>query len=272
MQPILTSVIITTYERPRALYTVLNSLSKQSATPHEIVIADDGSKKPTADVIRYWQQKMSCRIIHSWQKDAGFRAAAARNKAVSASSGNYLIFLDGDCIVFHDFIENHIKLAQANTMVMGNRILCSKSFTEDIENQRIDPTSWQWSNWLVARILKKINRLFPLFRIDHLPALRSLRDTHWKGVRTFNLALWRKDFESVNGFDERFQGWGHEDANLAIRLIKNGIKRKDGQFSIPVLHLWHQENDRSRLANNEHLISQTLQSTKTKAALGLDQY
>lgn len=272
MQPILPSVIITTYERPKALNAVLQSLSRQSTPPYEVIIADDGSKKSTADVIKDWQGKLRYPLIHSWQKDEGFRAGAARNMAVAASSGNYLIFLDGDCIVFHDFIENHIKLAQKNTLVMGSRILCSEKLTKEIENQLTDPSDWHLLDWLIAKLSKKINRLFPLIRMSHFSLFRNCRSNRWKGVRTFNLALWRKDFEKVNGFDERFQGWGHEDANLAIRLIKNSIKRKDGQFALPVLHLWHKENDRSKLNNNEQLILETLQSNEVKATLGLNQY
>jgi len=76
----------------------------------------------------------------------------------------------------------------------------------------------------------------------------------------------------VNGFDERFQGWGHEDADLAIRLIRYGILRKDGQFSIPVLHLWHKENDRTKLKSNEQLIGDLLNSANTKALIGIDSH
>ena len=145
MQSIHPSVIVTTYERPRALHVVLESLSKQSITPHEVIIADDGSKQSTANVVEYWRDKMSCPITHSWQEDKGFRAAAARNMAVAHSSGNYLIFLDGDCIVFHDFIENHIRLAHPNTLVMGSRVLCSKELTEQIEKQHTAPLTWPLS-------------------------------------------------------------------------------------------------------------------------------
>ena len=77
------SVIITTYNRPKALSVVLESLSNQSTMPLEIIIADDGSKKNTKETIEYWQQKISCPLLHVWQEDQGFRAAAARNRAVA---------------------------------------------------------------------------------------------------------------------------------------------------------------------------------------------
>ena len=154
---------------------------------------------------------------------------------------------------------------------MGSRILCSEKLTIQIENVQDNPSKWLISDWISARLSKKINRIFPLIRLGN-SFLRTLRGKKWQGVRTFNLALWRKDFIAVNGFDERFQGWGHEDADLAIRLIRYGILRKDGQFSIPVLHLWHKENDRTKLKSNEQLIGDLLNSANTKALIGIDSH
>jgi len=265
------SLIITTYNRPEALSVVLESLSKQIAFPLEIIVADDGSKEPTKKIIKYWQEKLACPLIHVWQKDEGFRAAAARNKAAAVSSGSYLVFLDGDCVVFPNFIKNHTNLAEPSRMVMGSRILCSEKLTTQIESKLANPVAWGLSAWVKARLSKKINRLFPLIRLGDL-WLRNLRGKKWKGIRTFNLAVWREDFLAVNGFDERFQGWGHEDANLAIRLIRNGVLRKDGQFSIPVLHLWHQENDRTKLKSNEQLIEDVLGSKDIQAVIGVNQH
>ena len=59
------------------------------------------------------------------------------------------------------------------------------------------------------------------------------------------MAVWKQDFQQISGFDEQFQGWGHEDADLAVRLLRSGIKRKNGRFAIPVLHLWHTEAERN---------------------------
>ena len=271
MTNITISLIITTYNRPQALSVVLESLSRQIKMPLEIIIADDGSKSPTKKIIEYWQQKLPCRLIHAWQEDKGFRAAAARNKAVTLSSGNYLVFLDGDCLVFQDFIKNHSALAEHAKMVIGSRILCSEQFTAQIENGQKNPLNWGISSWIKARLSKKINRMFPLIRLGD-SWLRKLREEKWQGIRTFNLAVWREDFLAVNGFDERFQGWGHEDADLAIRLIRNGVLRKDGQFSIPVLHLWHKENDRAKLRSNEQLIEDVLSSKDIQAVIGVDQH
>lgn len=265
------SVIVTTYQRPRALDRVLASLAAQDTAPTEIIVADDGSGPETAALVGDWQARMPCPLLHVWQEDAGFRAAGARNRGVAASGGQYLVFLDGDCLVFPDFIRRHLALAEPGHLVMGSRILCSPALTERVESGHASPTEWSWSNWLVARWRGEVNRVFPL---AYLPgkAWRKRRLLRWHGVRTFNLALWRSDFERVNGFDESFQGWGHEDADLAVRLMHSGVRRKDGQFALPVLHLWHRESDRGQEAENMRRLEERIAGCETRATVGLDRY
>lgn len=265
------SVVVTTYERPSALDCVLESLSKQQVTPVEVLIADDGSKAETKNLIHSWQKKLTFPLIHCWQEDSGFRAARARNLAAIKSTGNYLVFLDGDCVVFSDFIKRHAMLAEQKKMVIGSRILCSEQLTKDIESKILSPMSWGFIDWIKAHFSKKINRVFPLIRLGNT-CFRTLRGNRWKGVRTFNLGVWRKDFFAVNGFDESFQGWGHEDADLAIRLIRNGVLRKDGQLSLPVLHLWHKDNDRSSLSLNIKRLNEIITSNRILAKTGLNKH
>jgi predicted glycosyltransferase involved in capsule biosynthesis len=103
---------------------------------------------------------------------------------------------------------------------------------------------------------------------------RKRRSSEWRGARTCNLGVWRADFAKVNGFDERYEGWGHEDADLVARLIASGVQRKDGHFAVPVLHLWHRENDRSQEPANVRRLEQVLANAgrDNVAAKGLSQY
>jgi len=121
------SVIVTTYQRPVALDLTLSSLAKQKILPFEIIVADDGSSEETKKLVNAWKAKSKIPVIHCWHQDIGFRAAEIRNKAVLLATGNYLVFLDGDCLVFPDFIEQHMQLAEENWMVIGSRILCTKT-------------------------------------------------------------------------------------------------------------------------------------------------
>ncbi len=246
------SIIITTYNRPDALALVLKALAAQSCNDFEVIIADDGSSQPTFDLIQQLQLQLPYSIRHIWQADEGFRAAMARNRAAAAAQGDYFIFLDGDCVPTTDFIFRHQLLAEKNCFVAGNRILFSQKFTDQIlPNTPI----WQWNikQYLAAYLRGDINRILPLLRLpDH--KWRKYKHKKWQGAKTCNLAVWRDDFFHVNGFDEEFQGWGHEDAEFVVRLLRHGVIRKEGRFAVPVLHLWHPEQDRQlEIVNRQRL-------------------
>lgn len=233
------ALIVTTYNRPDALERVLESIEALQRMPDEIVIADDGSDEETQALIGRWKKRLP--LQHAWQEDEGFRAAAARNRAVAMTTADYLVFLDGDCLVEHEFIARHLYLAESGSFVPGSRILISEALTQDILSNHSGVLSWNLFHWFLARVLRRANRMTPFFKLPN-GVWRKWRRKEWRGVRTCNLGVWRKDFEGVNGFDEDFHGWGHEDADLAIRLIRNGVFRKDGNFGLPVLHLWHPSN------------------------------
>ena len=91
----LISLVVSTYNRPDALGACLRSLLAQNDRNFEIVVADDGSGPATRDVIKAWAAEAGVPVGHVWQEDRGFRLAEIRNRAIAASAGSYLIFLDG---------------------------------------------------------------------------------------------------------------------------------------------------------------------------------
>ena len=268
---LLISVVVSTYNRPEVLSCVLRSLSDQENTSFEVIVADDGSSSSTKDVITKFQQEIKFKLLHVWQEDDGFRAAQIRNKAVAKSSGDYLIFLDGDCLVFSDFIDEHVMLVEAGYFVRGNRVMLSEECTNEFIANNVRMSELSFMRLLRLRFGGKLKRILPLLRLN-LNGLRKRKKTDWYGVKTCNLGMWRKDFMAVNGFDEEYIGWGHEDADLAIRLINNGVYRKEGVNAVTVLHLWHPLNDRSHLEENENRLEKRLQSSVTRITHGVSQY
>ncbi len=119
------SVIVTTYNRPDALRAVLDGLAAQTDRDFEILVADDGSRDDTRELVEAVRSGVPVPIRHVWQEDRGFRAGAARNRATAQARGDYVIFLDGDCVPRPSFIARHRALAEAGWMVAGNRILLS---------------------------------------------------------------------------------------------------------------------------------------------------
>lgn len=262
------SVIVTTYNREDALGAVLRALARQTDQDFEVVVADDGSGKKTADMVEAWKKKVSYRLTHVWHEDRGFRAAEIRNRAILVSRGAYCIFLDGDCIPRPDFISAHRRLAQRGWFVTGNRVLMSQALTETVLRDGLEPEQWKLGSWFKRRAGGAINRLIPLLSLP-LGLLRKLRPHAWRGARSCNLAVWRSDLDRVDGFDAAFSGWGREDSDLLVRLLHAGVRRKDGVFATGVLHLYHPEADRSRLQQNDQQLDRSLMDRHLRAAKGL---
>ncbi len=264
----LISVIVSTYNREDALEAVLRSLAAQSDTDFEVVVADDGSGPATAALVEAWKSKFGRRLDHVWQEDRGFRAAEIRNRAILASRGVYCIFLDGDCIARPDFVAMHRRLAEPGWFVTGNRILLSRALTRDVLDGQLAAEHWGLRDWMAQRLRGGINRLAALLRLP-LGPLRRLRSQAWQGARSCNLAVWRSDLDRVDGFDADYSGWGKEDSDIIVRLLRAGVRRKDGVFATGVLHLWHAEADRGHLAENERKLSGILAGERVRARHGL---
>jgi Glycosyl transferase family 2. len=161
----LISVIVTTYNWPAALELCLDSLFAQRDPAFEIIIADDGSTPVNQAQAQAYCAKSPVPIQYVHHDDHGFRAGTIRNKAVASSQGEYLLFIDGDCVLGPDFIARHRQLAESGYFVPGNRVLLSESFTQEVIEKHIPlhqkPLSYFISLWLQ----KKINRISAFIRL-----------------------------------------------------------------------------------------------------------
>ena len=266
-----TAVIVTTYNRPDALAAVLAGYFEQTEMDFELLVADDGSTDDTRALIANHAARAPFALHHVWQEDSGFRPGAARNRAAARSGADYLIFVDGDCVPARGFVQQHKALAEKNYFLSGNRVLLSESFTQRVLAERLPLHQWRAARWLRAWLARDVNRLLPLLMLPDAP-FRKRAPQQWQGVKTCNLSLWRADFLRVNGFDEAYSGWGLEDSDLAIRLIHAGVHHKSARFAAPVFHLWHRENDRGRLAENQKRLDALVASNRIAARAGVSQY
>jgi len=205
-------------------------------------------------------------MSHIWHEDDGFRAAAIRNRALAATQAEYVIFTDGDCVPRSDFIGMQRSLAEEGWFLSGNRLLLSQTFTQDVIQQQIPIHDLKNSDWKIVRQQGGIERILPL------GALRKIAPRRWKGAKTCNLSAFRHDLIKVNGLDESYVGWGMEDSDLVVRLIRAGVFNKSARFSSPVFHLWHPENDRSHLAENQGRLRSLIEAKHIRAKVGLDRY
>ena len=266
--PDLISVILTTYDREDALDAALSALSRQNDRGFEVVIADDGSGAATAALVERWRPRLGVALRHVWQPKRGFRAAEVRNRALLTARGDYCIFLDGDCLAPMDFVAIHRKLAEPGWFVTGNRVLLAPALTAAVLREGLHPETWSLFQWLRYRSRGGVNRLAGVLRLP-LGPLRKLQARQWRGARSCNLAVWRSDLDRVDGFDADYSGWGKEDSDIIVRLLRTGVRRKDGTFATGVIHLWHAEADRTRLAENERKLMDIVAGDHIRAQRGL---
>ena len=260
------ALVVTTYNWPSALDLVLESVLAQNRGPAEVFVADDGSGGDTATLVASYLPRFAERGVplqHVWQEDRGFRAGAIRNRAIAEASAPYMLLIDGDCVLHHDFVRSHLAFARPGHFVQGTRVLLDEERTR----QAIAERRTRWSV-LDQGVRNRLNAL-------SLPILSPLVPTSsdpLSGVRSANMGFWRSDALRVNGFDERFVGWGREDSEFVVRLTNAGVRRRKLKFGGIVYHLWHPEQPRDALDANDRLLAKVRASGARWCESGIDQY
>jgi glycosyltransferase involved in cell wall biosynthesis len=261
MRPDEISLIIPTYEKPDALDQVLRGVQRQSAMPGEILLADDGSGNATRELISRWQEKLPVKTHHIWHEDLGFRKTTILNKAIAAASGSYIVFLDGDCVPHEKFIQDHARLAEKNYWVQGRRCFVREPFVARFSAGATPILAWI----LLLRIsgaAKAIRWPIPIIR----------RNAGQRGIIGCNMGFWREDLLAVNGFDEKYIGWGGEDSDVGIRLYHLGRPRKFVYGRAVVYHLNHPMLGRAQTEAVRQRLAETIQSNKIRCQRGVEQY
>ncbi len=257
------SLIITTYNWYEALELSLKSVFMQTHLPNEIIIADDGSTFETKELIDKIAKESEIKIIHSWQKDDGFRLSRSRNLAISKSTSEYIIVIDGDMILEKNFIADHLACAEQKKYIQGSRVLLDKNISNEILTNKffLKPSIFS------KRIINKHNMLYlPILR--NFLCKRSNQKLH--GIRGCNFSLFKKDIILVNGFNENFTKWGREDSEFVQRLYNIGIERKNLKFSGIQYHLYHKEGNLN--AYNDEILKETIEKKLTWCKYGLDKH
>ncbi len=112
----LVSVIIPAYNASRFIRETLHSALSQTYKEIEIVVVDDGSTDDTAEIVtRFSEADGRVRLLS--QQNQG--ASAARNHGISASTGEFIAFLDADDLWHPTKLEKQVKLLQESPADVG---------------------------------------------------------------------------------------------------------------------------------------------------------
>ncbi len=257
------SLIITTYNWKEALEIAILSAFNQTMRPDEIIVADDGSRSDTRDIIESLAKEAPVPILHSWQEDKGFRLARSRNRAIAKAKGEYIILVDGDVVLERHFIEDHCKFKNPGSFVQGTRVLLNRNLSAGILSAK---------KMVKSFCQKGVENRKNCIRSNLLAQLFSFSSKSLVGVKTCNFAFCKSDAIAVNGFNEEFVGWGREDSEFIVRLLNNGVNRQNMKFNGLVYHLYHPMNDRTRLSYNDDILRRTIAHKLTWCEDGIDKY
>ncbi|WP_246149917.1 glycosyltransferase family 2 protein [Arenimonas fontis] len=260
--PMKTSLIVTTYNWPRALGRVLDSIAGQTRLPDEVIVADDGSGPDTAALLKARAARFPTALRHVWQEDQGFRAGRARNLAIAASRGDYLLLIDGDMVLHPDFVADHLAFATPGCFVQGSRVLTGPTTgARLLADPELRPSPW----------LPGLDRRRNALRLPWLARrLFARRPRPPRAIKTCNQGWWREDLLRLNGFDERMQGWGREDMELAWRAHHAGIHCRHLRFAALAWHLHHPERHVDGASANDRFLADTRRTGATRCTLGVD--
>ncbi len=259
-----TSLIITTFNWKEALDLTLRSVARQVELPDEIIIADDGSRPDTAELIRSWATRLPVPLVHVWQEKEGFRVSRARNLAIAATTGQYVLLVDGDLVLHSHFVFDHKRAVRPGHFVQGVRALTGPELCQQmLAEGRLD----------LSLFTQGIERRRHLLRIPLLSILCGWRSsTCARRIRSCNQGYWKDDLLRVNGFNEQMIGWGHEDVEIALRLFHLGGQRRNLRFGGLTIHLHHPSRIPTGHNSNLPILEATRDSDITWCKIGLNQH
>lgn len=265
------SVIVATYNRPNSLRLCLEGFARQTDLDFEMLIADDGSDPDTPEMVNKFAEASPYPIEFVTQKHTIFRKTRVVNKAVARSRGRRLMFCDGDCIPYHNYMAVHKKHLRPKAFNVGGyiRLTIPQSLSLNPERVRAGDHERISSFFKQRAYLYKVhvNNLF----------YRLIRKKYKPKILGGNFSLHREDYYLVNGYDERYQGFGAEDSDMRNRLRNNGLVGTSIWNKAFICHLDHnsldpvrpgQRQDRDRRDKDMYDASRQ----NLKAVKGLDQH
>lgn len=257
------SLVTPTYNWPQALELLLLSILDQTVLPNEVIIADDGSKEETKQLIEKFQQKFPIPLVHIWHEDNGNQKPKIMNKAIAKAKYDYIVEIDGDIIMNKHFVEDHLTFAQKGVYLFGSRVNIQATILDKIfKNKTIN------FNYFSEGIKKRGRTL----RIPFLMNFAKAHEKRSDKLRGCNMSFWREDFIKVNGFNESLVGWGIDDSEMIQRLHNIGIKGKRLKFAGLAYHIYHKEQSKSHIEINNLIEKETTEKKLTTIEKGINQY
>jgi chondroitin synthase len=249
----LLSIVITGFNQHgefiNSMVGIAVQIEQYPSIPVEIVIVDNGSVPPLETVFEANQINAPTRFIRRTPVMSSFRPGSAKNIGVREANGEFILFLDGDCIPGPSCLREHWERLSTTTepvMTLGHRVF--------IHGADVNPDSIRECRgdlYRIPEVASASNYWLP--RDRRLDEFEDF-DKHpmpFHCCHGCNLGVRRVDFDNVDGFDEEFDGhWGYEDIEFGYRMWAKGASL----VYLRKAYVYHQEGGSlaSRLAFGSH--------------------
>ena len=237
------SVIIAVYKDVEALNLIIESLKNQTYKNFEVIIAEDGESE---EMKTYVETIKGLDVKHTTQEDNGVRKSDSQNQGIRASLGEYLIFIDGDCVLYSDFIEKHIAVSSEKNIVSGRRVNLGPKYSKMLRDKKITAL-WLEKNFVrkyfdIANDAKEEKHTEEGLRIKPHGLIHTLLKRRKKELPLLgcNFSCYRQAMYDINGFDEALGNSAYaSDTDLEWRFKGLGYKIVSAKYIANQFHLFH---------------------------------
>ena len=273
------SLIVAVYKDIEALSLIVSALEEQTYKNFELVVAEDNN---SLEMSKFIESVKTISIKHTYQEDRGVRKSKSVNNAILKSSGQYLIFIDGDCVPYSTFIESHVTLAQNNTVLSGRRFNLGPIFSKYLRTKRITPYMLETSLFRNFISLKKD------VKEGHIEAglyvnpnsiiyKKFVKDKKNTSLLGCNYSCYKKDMLLINGLDESYGASPvSDDTDIEWRFKKVGLQLKTCKFAANIFHLYHKRNSEIsrvfKIGSELEIMHKRKEKENFRALIGLDNH
>lgn len=199
-EPVRVSVVVPTCGRRESLLRTLGSLRRQTlpSTDYEVIVSVDGSEDGSAEAAREIDVPYACTVLEHARRGR----ASACNVGIAAASGEFIVLLDDDMEATAGLLEAHVRAHEGAGLraVVGAAPIV------------VPPDASPFVRYMAEGFRGRLERLG---RPGYHPGFRD--------AYTGNFSCRREVLQAVGGFDEEFVLYGHEDYELALRLLTDGV-------------------------------------------------
>ncbi len=250
------TIIVSVYDNVDFLKLILDSLKQQSIQSFEIIISEDGNNPKMKEFIETYS--FSNDYKHLTLEDIGWRKNTALNNAIRNASGEWLIFIDGDCVLHPRFVEMHLRYAKDNVILSGRRVKLDEKSSKELQEKSPESIRKMQYSILKKLFFGKGDVLYieegffvsPKSLLFFIPKLRK-----FNYLLGCNMSFSKKAIYSINGFDETYINPSvGEDTDIAWRFKALGYKMKSLRNLAVQYHLYHPKNWTTNKENKDKML------------------